>query len=277
MKYLKYTMILIVTVALSACHTTKKIAEKPQVIEKPEVKIASTAQVVSNLQLNQPRFNTANISKMSINIQFKEREYRVAGACQMIGDSAIYLSIMPALGLELFRLELTPTDFIVIDKFNKRFYKHSYDFFKTNFGVDLSYYDIQALLSNQLFLLGKQNYTSSDFKWKENNPARHTLIYTSGNVSQEVVTDSLQMKNIVQMMFKTADGNNQFVTNYFNLQQTGEVMFPKQYQIYAEQGGIKKAMFDFNIEKITFNEPLKLKPANLSKYTQGDINTLFKK
>lgn len=279
MKILKFIIIIVATVTLSACHTTKKVTEKPisAINTKTEVKVAYTSNVVKELQDNQPTFKTANISKMSIDIRFKERDYHVAGACQMVGDSAIHFSIMPALGFELFKLELTPDNVIVIDKFNRRYYQQSYDFFKTSFGVDLSYNDIQSLISNQLFLLGKSSYTSDDFRWKENNPSLYTLTSSSGNVLQEVVVDSSQLKNVVQTIFKTINGNNKFSTSYSNLQKTGEVTFPMQLQMYAEQGGIKKASFNFDIEKITFNEPLKLKPTNLSKYTQGDINGLFKK
>lgn len=276
MKAKKYILIFASLMVLMACHTKKAVVQKP--IEQPNTPIAnSTEEIIRSLEKNQPDFKTANISKMAIDINIKERQYSVGGACQMVTDSAIHFSVMPVLGIEMFKLELSPKEFILIDKFNKKYYKSSYDFFKSSFGINLNYFDIQSLISNKLFLLGKSAYAPEDFLWQANNSSTHTLTAVSDKVTQQVNIDSEQLKRIIQLIFKTMDGAYLFSTSYSDFQNNGSVIFPQKIQIYAEQGGVKKASFDFDIQKITFNEPVKLKSTSLSKYAQGDIYAFFKK
>ena len=167
--------------------------------------------------------------------------------------------------------------FRLIDKFNKKYYKSSYDFFKNSFGINLNYVDIQSLVSNKLFLLGKSAYTPEDFSWQANNSSAHTLTAVSNKVKQTISVDSEQLQRIIQLIFKTVDGAYLFSTSYSDFQNNGSVIFPQKMQIYAEQDGVRKASFDFDIQKITFNEPAKLKSTSLSKYAQGDIHAFFKK
>lgn len=276
MKAQKYILIFTSLMALMACHTKKAVVQKP-IEQSNTLLINSSEQIIRSLEKNQPDFKTANISKMSIDINIKERQYSVGGACQMVTDSAIHFSVMPVLGIEMFKLELSPKEFILIDKFNKKYYKSSYDFFKNSFGINLNYVDIQSLVSNKLFLLGKSAYTPEDFSWQANNSSAHTLTAVSNKVKQTISVDSEQLQRIIQLIFKTVDGAYLFSTSYSDFQNNGSVIFPQKMQIYAEQDGVRKASFDFDIQKITFNEPAKLKSTSLSKYAQGDIHAFFKK
>ena len=277
MKKGKYIFILMTIVTLSACHSTKKIAEK-QIDNNVSIpKVASTAEIIKTLQKSEPKFSTANASKMSIDINLKEHEYSVSAACQMITDSAVYLSVMPVLGIELFKLELTPSKFIVIDKLNRRYYEETYDYVKTQFGVTVSFQNIQSLISNRLFLIERSNYSPEDFTWKDNQSKSLTLVSKNEKTEQETVISPELLNRISDLIIKSAAYNSVITINYSDFQQSETILFPNKIFLKAEQNGVKKAAFDFEIQKIRFNEPLTLKPTNLSKYTRGDINSLLRK
>lgn len=277
MKINKIISIILALFIFTACHTAKKAVEKPVVKDTSIPTVYSTADMVKKLQKNQPFFKTANASKMSIDVDVNGRQLSVSAACQIVSDTAIHLSVMPLFGYELYKLEITPRGFILIDKFNKRFYEESYDYVKNRFGVAVTYDAIQSLISNQLFLVEKKSYLAQDFVWKNNQPSSMTLVSKGEKAEQETKIDSILLNRIAQIIVKSAEHNSVLSINYADFQQNNEILFPHKVALKAEQNGVKKAEFNFDIQKIKFNEPLTLKTINLAKYTRSDINSLLKK
>ncbi len=277
MKINKIISIILALFIFTACHTAKKAVEKPIVKDTSVPTVFSTADMIKKLQKNQPYFKTANASKMSIDVDVSGRQLSVSAACQIVSDSAIHLSVMPLFGYELYKLEITPQGFILIDKFNKRYYEESYSYIENRFGVAVTFDDIQSLISNQLFLVDKKSYLAEDFVWKNNDPSSMILVSKRVKTEQETIIDSMLLNRIAQIIVKSAEYNSILTINYADFQEKNTILFPHKIALKAEQNGIKKAQFDFDIEKIKFNEPLSLKSINLAKYTRGDINSLLKK
>lgn len=277
MKIEKYIFILLAVFMLTACHTTKKAVVKPTVIDTPIIMMASTTEIIKTLQQNQPKFKTANASKLAISAVLKGRNFDVSGICQIMNDSVIYLSIIPMFGYELFRLECTPNNFTLIDKFNKRYAQETYNYFKTNFGIDVNFNTIQSIISNQLLLAGKNNYQPQDFEWKENQPQTLTLLSHTQKITQETVINSTTLNRISTYILTSKEYNSVVTIDYSNFQTTGHILFPHQIKTNVEQNGIKKAMLDFGIQKIEFDKEITLKATNLSKYKRVDLNSIFQK
>ncbi|VBB47306.1 conserved exported hypothetical protein [uncultured Paludibacter sp.] len=276
MRTIKYISAILIIITFAACGTTKKITQQPPV-ETPKITINSAVEMVKTLEENQPSFLSANASKMSVDVNFKGREMSMGAACQLVTDSAIHLSLMPFMGIELFKLELTPKEFILIDKMNKRYYINTYAYFKNHFGININYNDIQSIISNRLFLAEKKAYLPEDFSWKENSPTTLTLLANGEKTMQETKIDSLLLTRISQVIIKAVDYNYVLYTDYSDFKKTGEYLFPQKTSIKAEDNGIIKASFSFDIQKLAFNEPLTLKPTNLARYTPGNLDAFFKK
>jgi hypothetical protein len=88
----------------------------------------------------------------------------VDGQLKIIKDQAIQLSLkVPILGIEAFRVTLTPDKIIAIDRINKQYLVESMKEIQEKAPFDFDFYSFQALLSNQLFIAGKNQIFPEDY------------------------------------------------------------------------------------------------------------------
>ena len=78
----------------------------------------------------QPQFSTMNISKMSMSLNYGNMQFTFRSAVRIATDSILSISIQPALGIEMFRAEFTPSGFKVYDKMNRRYSENTYEYIK---------------------------------------------------------------------------------------------------------------------------------------------------
>ena len=169
---------------------------------------------------------------------------------------------------------MTPTEMIVIDKANKRFYQSNYGIFKSQFGVIVNYDAIQSLISNRLFVSGKKGFSPDDFSWKDSE-TKNTLFVQAETMSQENVID-LALGRIAEVILKTNNNSYSLKTSYANFKDFGGVLFPEKINIDGVQGE-NKAAFHFTIEDVKFYVPVVMEQTELSLYGRGDISSLFRK
>ncbi len=262
---------------LASCGTAKKAVQSPLPPAKPLAETVTTAEIINTLQQSQPSFTTGNANKISLDVDFKGRQMTMSAVCQMVTDSAIHISIMPFMGIELFKLEMTPRGFVIIDKMNKRFFENTYAYFKNHFGLAINYETIQSLMSNRLFMVEKKAFVPADFVWKDGSPASHTLLASGEKTTQQIKLDDALLNRIGEVIIKAIDYNYVMTTTYSDFQTADDMTFPRQVWIKLEDNGEIKGTFNFNIQRIKFNDPITLKPTNLSRYTRGDLNDMFRK
>lgn len=272
-----YNIVLVALLALVfvGCKTTKSASvakTEKQAVDSTHT--LSAAEMVSVLQKNQPAFQRANASRMSVYIDFKGRQLDVKASLKIVSDSAMHLSIQPFFGVELFKVEMTPETMIVIDKANRRFYESNYGIFKSRLGIVVNYDAIQSLLSNRLFVSGKKGFLPDDFRWKDKN-TNNRLYVQAETMNQEVVID-LALARIAEMILKTNDYKYSMNTTYSNFKDYSGIIFPEKIFIDGMEGETK-ASFHFTMEDLKFDVPFSMEPTNLTRYTRGDINAFFSK
>jgi hypothetical protein len=108
---------------------------------------------VAQVQQQQPQFSYLNISKMDIVANYGTQQLSFRATVKAVTDSLLVFSVQPLLGVEMFRLEFTPTSFRIIDKWNRKYTDNTYDFLRYSLGVDVNFNVIQALFFNQLFVV----------------------------------------------------------------------------------------------------------------------------
>lgn len=272
---IKNILVLLLIISLfAACKTSKSIPKQEQPMLEADHTL-TPSEMVMLIQKSQPAFRTANASKMSIFVDFKERQLDVKASCKIVSDSAIHLSIQPFFGVELFKLEMTPTEMLVIDKANKRYYQSNYGIFKSRFGVIVNYDAIQSLISNRLFVSGKRGFSPDDFSWKTNDSINNTLHVQAKTMYQEVAVD-LALGRIAEVLLQTNDNSKYLKTSYSNFRDFDGFVFPEKINIDGVQG-TSKALFHFTVEEVKFDVPIQMEPMSLSRYSRGDINALFRK
>lgn len=266
-------VLLLAVLICTACKTGKLISKK----EQPVIEVSHTlkpGEVAMLVQKNQPAFRTANAAKMSVFVDFKGRQLNVKASCKIVSDSAIHLSVQPFFGIELFKLEMTPEEMIVIDKANKRYYQSNYGIFKSLLGVIVNYDAVQSLISNRLFVSGKKAFSPDDFSWKNNN-SKDTLFVQAETMSQENVID-LALGRIAAVMLKPNNNSYSLKASYADFKNFGGALFPEKINIEGIQDG-SKAVFYFTVEEAKFDVPFQMEPIDLSRYTKGNIHALFRK
>jgi hypothetical protein len=122
-KTLNFTLIVCVFLFSASCKTKK------QITQTEATSTESIAVLLKNIRVAEPDFRTANVNKMSINIAYDTRKMNnISASCRMIRDSAIFVSLQPVFGIELFSVEITPDSITVIDKMNRKYYALTYQY-----------------------------------------------------------------------------------------------------------------------------------------------------
>ena len=98
----------------------------------------------------EPTWHTCLIQGARATVRTEDNEISAAITLQAVRDSMIVVSIMPMLGMEMIRLEATPTDIIVIDKFNGQYLQATYADLNKLLTPNLNYDILQQLCSAEL-------------------------------------------------------------------------------------------------------------------------------
>lgn len=105
------------------------------------------------------------VGNMSFNLKAGSKDITVPGSLHMRKDQVIRLQLfIPLLGTEVGRLEFTPDYVLVVDRLHKEYVKADYsqvDFLKVN---GITFYSLQALFWNQLFVPGEKKVGESQLK-----------------------------------------------------------------------------------------------------------------
>ena len=261
---LNFGWLLVILIAFSACKTTKLIPVKTE--SKP---VNQIAQLIEQVQKKQAQFTTANVSKMSLELEMGGRSVNVSANCKMKLDSVIYLSAQ-IFGIELFKAEFTADSIRVFDKTNRRYYTADYSYFATNFGVDVDFFSLQSLLTGRFFCVGNKAVNAELCKLND----QKQIEYTSKNMIQ---TTTLNAQSLIQqMVIKAINGNYQLQTVYSDYTVQNGVNFPGTIalQLGTQNTQIKCS---FSILRTEFNSNLKFVPTNKVGYTRANLDQLLNK
>ncbi|MDR1724197.1 MAG: DUF4292 domain-containing protein [Tannerella sp.] len=143
--------------SLSACKTTKSAsASEPEIMKTEEALFASVID-------RSFHFNTLN-SQLRFHFNNGQKEISSKAQLKMIRNDRLQLSVQPMLGIEVFRLEMTSDSIKVLDRMNKRYMTDSYDHLKGNFKIDFNFRNLQALITNQMFVPNEDEISASHFR-----------------------------------------------------------------------------------------------------------------
>lgn len=242
--------------SFSACKSKQKISTG----SSPSKKGTS----VESILLAQPVFTTADISRMKLSLQTSEKTHNVSASCKIYRDSAIQLSIQPFMGIELFRVELSPQKAIIIDKMNSDCYESNYQDIAALLGITIDFYDIQAMICNQLFTIGNRDgldeikVRGNILSYKKHQTEQTTFVNESDRIISTQITDSK---------------GNQLTANYNDFKSFAQTNTPQQLTLEI-QGTEEKVVLDFSVSRVSYNESIKLVYTNLDRYTKIPLTQL---
>ena len=148
MKTNKILIILILIASiLAGCKTQQRKQRPDQHRIAPRVSVCDLTQKSCTAQ---PNFTTMNISKMSMSINYGQMTFTVKSSIRIATDSLLSISIQPALGIEMFRAEFTPSGFKVYDKMNRRYTSIAYNWSGKEISPQPTYKLLQDIVTSPL-------------------------------------------------------------------------------------------------------------------------------
>jgi hypothetical protein len=136
---LKYLGFLLCFVAVS-CSTERKLQKLSE--SKRDLRANELIKVVQNRNNGIERIN----AKASCDLIQKGKKTAFNITLKTKTDTAIWISISPALGIEVARAMLTPDSMIFMDKLNKTYFVSTYTELSEKLGSELDFNDLQDLL-----------------------------------------------------------------------------------------------------------------------------------
>jgi len=260
-----FYLIIILAIVFS-CKSKQQIVKVQQ-----ENKLLS--ELIQKVQNAEPKFTSANISKMSVDLTLNGRNFNVNANCKIKKDSAIHISIVP-FGFEMFKMEINNDSILIFDKMNKKLYVTDFKFFENRFGVVIDFNNLQAMFSNQYFNIGKDNIQFENTSFKKNENNEFQIDFTSDNMFQTSIINDIN--RIVKIDFISKINNYKMQTLYTDFIQMDSQIFPQKINLLATSGQ-KEFKSTFNISKVLFNSNLTFTNQEKSRFVRADINQFFNK
>ncbi|MDR1161217.1 MAG: DUF4292 domain-containing protein [Tannerellaceae bacterium] len=187
-------IVLIVLFFFAGCKTSTKVG-------KVDVAGAKAHQEFFDSMQKQAFQYETFFARANVDLDVPGKSYSSRVDIKMVRDSALQLSVQPLLGIELFRAEFTREGLTVIDRMNKRYVSESYAALKGKWPVAFTYYNVQALFSNHLFIPGEQEIARQQ--------------YNRFKLKQEGSTAEIQIKDAMQLLYVfMADGEEKLLSTY---------------------------------------------------------------
>jgi hypothetical protein len=137
---------------LSSCKTTRSVVKAP-------LKEQGADYLYSRLKESEFQFEWASM-KFDASYSNKQGSTDFKGQVRLKKDSVIWVSISPALGIELFRMIITQDSVKYVDRFNKEYFSGDYALVSGFLQIDIDFDILQSLILGNDF----QFYETNSFR-----------------------------------------------------------------------------------------------------------------
>jgi hypothetical protein len=247
---------LIAVILLSGCKTSRKIIREPLKEQGPEY-------LVNELDSEELKYDWLS-AKIAVNYNYDGKSNEFRGQLRVKKDSVIWLSISPALGIEVVRLIITNDSVKLLNRLNKTFFVGDFalvnKFLETNVDFDI----LQSII------------IGNDFQFYENTSFRASIdnglykLSTTGRRKMKRSMEKLDGEPLVLIQniwldpenFKISrvdikeyqKENKKLEAHYDQFTPLGEQLFPCFVTFQVTSAKVLK--IEVNYSKVTLNEPL---------------------
>ncbi len=168
---------------------------------------------------------------------------------RMKKDSIIWISVVPALGIEVARVRITPDSVALINRLEKTYFADNLQALKTRFNVDLTFNMVQALLIGNYVPGEKGNE-----KLLDKEPIQHTQQNLGAAIlDQFISTESFKLK---KLQISDPESANTITVDYSDFENVGDKPLAKSTLVVAntvKENQIKKMVASINYNKVEVN------------------------
>lgn len=257
-----------VLLVLGSCKTTENEAVRGPLPNR-------SAKELWNAQKKQSPFNSVSAK---VHVDFEQNGKAQSFSCKLRiqEDSAIWVSIAPLLGIELFRMVITTDSVKLVDRLNKRYFTDSLSVLESMTEVPVSFGVLQSLLTGKLVDL----YTPERYRANRTRDHYQLMMKARGKL-RRAYRRSIQDIPILHQMSIDRDGQKLIETflkdlstgnlvraRYSDHEQVNEELFPKKMEINTAGAGKIRCNLQWSRIKIgeEVNLPFKI-PAKYEPFT----------
>jgi uncharacterized protein (UPF0333 family) len=266
-RLIKIAIFAIVVLGFVACKSTQKITKATESTGNP------TADFISAVQNVQPHFKTANYTDALVNLTLNGNAMSIPMSIKIKTDSTIFVSVKPFMGIEAYKAELEPTSVKIFDKINQRYFVTSYSYLSQQFGVDINFYNLQSLLSNQLFCVGRADVYADSCSISKNAIGPKYIDFSNGLLHQKTTIG--EKLNVIQTQITDLSKNQNASFEYTQFSNNSGRYFPKELKISSSIVS-KVSNISLTFEKVEFDTPTRFNSSDSHRYTRGSIDELLK-
>jgi len=234
-KYINLLFFAGIIILFNGCKTSR------QTVSSVALSKMNKIERIESIKYQAISFNTlSSPMRFSMKPGIDKSTTTVNAQLRIIKDKALQLSLrMPFIGTEVARLNITPEQIIIIDRMNRRYVSEKIQSVKKISGFDFDFYSFQALITNQLFVAGKQSipqdyyntfdWTEDDFFVKLNNKDSQGInyIFTSDFTNRIIQTEMYKNKEEVNLNWLYSDFGQTSNNRLFPMKMTMEITIPK--------------------------------------------------
>ena len=273
-KHLNILIVLLgAALALSSCRSSRSV-EKTAVPEATGQTAAPSAanaeEYIARLSAQRPSTQTLT-ARIKMTLSATGKDLNVNGSLRMKRDDVVQLSLT-FLGFEVARMEFSPTDVLLIDRYNHRYVRAAYadvDFL-AKAGLDFS--ALQALFWNELFRPAEADSTYQIASSKD-----HTTLTLSGKANLSYVFSTLTSQALLESLTvrnSQSSKAGRFVWTYSDFTQVLGHPFPATMECSLSGVGTN-ASFKIALSKFSDNADWEAHTTVSDKYTPMSANALL--
>ena len=152
MKTKSYIIFLLFLAGTVLFTTSCKTGQKIQIRKNKEVKPIKLGKLYKSVLDSQLVYTEAQ-AKFSCNYKDEKenRNFSFSGTMRIKRDSIIWLTLSPAMGIEVVRIMLTPDSIAFLNRTNSTYYTGGYEHLNKIFQIELDFYTFQGIMMNELF------------------------------------------------------------------------------------------------------------------------------
>lgn len=222
------------------------------------IKSINENDLVENVLNHELSFNTLYFKKVEVSIDENGSARSVKANIFVRKDSNIIVSVLPLMGIELFRVSLDPDQIRVIDRFNRKIVVTGYEMIGERFLVEMDYHILERMLTNSLHSYPEYNplllkrysaYHQDEFySLKSLNIKRYErLTRRNSDLFLHEVNILPEIYRVTNSKVINTSTGITIETRYDHFTGLGNTRFPYQLEITATQGNKKyKVSINYN-------------------------------
>ena len=244
---------LLIISLLCSCRTTKIVSATGGVME-----LKTEASFFATYNDNVFKYRTLQ-THIQFNVVLSGNEMSSRGQLKILKDDRIQISIQPLLGIEAIRAELTPDSIKIVNRLNRWYMIDAFDHIKGETKIDFNFYNLQALITNQLFLPGEINLSDDKynlFGWEQTKTGYHLNTNDRNGLQYAFTADSNE--KIIKTAIKDDATNYMLDCSYKNFLPVGRQFLPMNLHILLNTESHTQHSLSLSFSRVEVDIPLNM-------------------